>query len=219
MISIIFPCLNEEKAVGICIEKTLEIIKQNNLDAEIIVVDNNSNDSSKSIIQSFPVRYIFEKNRGYGNAYKTGIKYAKGDKVIMVDCDCSYDLNEIPKFIKELENSNFVIGNRFNKLEKNSMSNLRKLGNPLIRLLLRLHGLKITETSTGFIGINKSLLQNLNLKSEGMEFSSELLIKAHKKTEIKEIPITYHPRIGKSKLNEFSDGLRHLKLLTLTRTQ
>jgi glycosyltransferase involved in cell wall biosynthesis len=210
-ISIVMPCFNEEKSLGFCIDEIKKVSKENNLNPEIIVVDNASTDKSLQIAKQKQVRYIFEANKGYGNAYLTGLKSVKGEILIMADCDGSYDFNDIPKFLDELENNDLVIGNRLNK---NLLPIINRVGNFLINKLLRLRGLNIKESCTGFIGIRKDKLTSLDLKKSGMEFSSELLVKAKERgLKIQEIDINFRPRIGKSKLRIFRDGFRHLKFL------
>ncbi len=212
-ISILMPCHNEEKSLGFCIDEIRKISGESNLNPEIIVVDNASTDKSSEVAEQKKVKCVFEEKKGYGNAYLEGIKHIKKDFVIMADCDGSYDFNDIPKFLSELENNDLVIGNRLNK---NLLPVLNRTGNFFINKLLRLRGLKIKESCTGFIGIRKDKLFSLNLKKSGMEFSSELLVKAKEnELRIKEININFRQRIGKSKLNRFSDGWRHLKFLLL----
>jgi len=215
-LSVILPCLNEEASIGKTIQKIQTILKNKNLNGEIIVVDNASTDNSKKIAKQFPIKYIYEEKRGYGNAYLAGLKQAEGELVIMGDPDGTYDFNEIPRFLKELEDFDFIIGSRFlGEIKEGAMPFSHKyIGNPIIRLLLRFNGLKIKETCTGFIGIRRELIQKLNLKQPGMEFSSEFLVKAKRNNlKMKEIPIIYYPRQGKSKLNEIRDGLRHFSFL------
>jgi len=203
-ISIILPCLNEEKAIGKCINNIKKVIN-----AEIIVVNNNSTDQSKEIALNKNVIVIDEPNYGYGNAYKTGLKQATKKNIIMVDCDCSYDYNEIPKFIENLKNNDLVIGNRFANPDKGSMPLINKFGNSILRILFKLKGVNNQEVCTGFVGIKKNKVPK-NLSSQGMEFSSEFLIKTKNLNSI-EIPIKFHKRIGKSKLRKLQDGLRHVK--------
>ncbi len=213
-ISILLPCLNEEEGLGKSIDKIKAISKLNNLNTEIIVIDNGSTDRSPQIAKSKNVTLIQEPKKGYGNAYLTGIKNSNNGIIIMADPDGSYDFNEIPSFLDNLKENDLVLGNRFNsKMERGAMPFLHKyLGNPGIRLLLRLNGLRTKEVCTGFIATRKSTLEEMKLKETGMEFSSELLVKA-KNLKIKEIDITYRNREGKSKLRPLKDGLRHLKYL------
>jgi len=214
-LSIILPCLNEEKSLGYSIDKLNNIIKKNQYNAEIIVVDNGSTDNSQNIAKEKQVNLIFEPKRGYGNAYLAGIKNTNGEKIIMVDPDGSYELNELPRFVEELNQNDFVIGNRFNnQMEKGAMHFLNRQGNKLIRLLLNLNGFKAKEVCTGFVGIKKEKLNQLDLKSPGMEFSSEFLINVSKnKLNMAEIDIKFNKRIGQAKLRRFRDGFRHLRFL------
>jgi len=216
-VSVILPCLNEEKGIGICIKKIKQVFNENLIDGEIIVVDNGSSDKTFEIAKSFNVKVVYEPRKGYGRAYLTGFKEAHGDVVIMGDGDNSYDFYEIPRFLNELENFNidFVIGNRKVIMKNASPFLHRSIGRPFFSFLLKLlFNIKISDSHCGFGAIKKEPLNKLNLKSDGMEFASEILIKAKKQNlKIKEIPIVYYKRIGKSKLRTFRDGTRHLKLI------
>lgn len=219
-LSVVLPCLNEEESIGQSIDKIQKIFLTNNINGEIIVVDNNSMDNSAEIIKKTSAKYIFEPKRGYGNAYLSGFKHISGEYIIMVDPDNSYDLNEIPNFLKELENNDFVIGYRIKKrMEKGAMPFSHKyIWSPIIKIFLMINGVYIKETCTGFVGLKKQVLNKLDLKQSGMEFSSEMLVKvAQLKLSIKEIEIDYRARSGKSKINKLRDGLRHLKFLSTER--
>lgn len=209
MISVIMPCLNEEASLEKCIKTAKKHAD------EVIVVDNGSTDGSKKIADKYADVTLTMPMRGYGNACRFGLELAAGDKVIMADPDGSYDFNEIPRFSEALEHHDFIIGNRFHEIEEGAMSWSHKhVGNPIIRFLMKTKGICLTETSTGFIGIHKNLLDCLHLKQGGMEFSSELLIKAsHAGMTMMQVPITYHVRAGASKLRTFRDGFRHVRYL------
>ncbi|MBR9704727.1 glycosyltransferase family 2 protein [Candidatus Pacearchaeota archaeon] len=218
-ISIVLPCRNEEKALPNCLKKIKKVIIENNLNAEIIVSDS-STDNSPKIAKNHNVRLIKHDKIGYGIAYQEGFKEAYGKYIFMADADCTYDFNEIPNFIKYLkEGHDFVIGNRFAyKFEKNIMPWSHKyIGNPILSSILRLFfGTKIKDSHCGMRAISKKALESLDLKTKGMEFASEMVIKAHKKhLKIKELPIKYYPREGESKLSSFKDGWRHLKYMLL----
>jgi len=219
-VSVLMPCLNEEKGVGICIKKIQEVFKKENIDGEIIVVDNGSTDNTVSVAEKYGVKVIRESEKGYGNAYLTGFKHVSDECgiVIMGDADNSYDFYDIPRFLKMMSESNvdFVIGNR-KYLNKDSSPFLhRYIGRPVFSILLRwLFHLNISDSHCGFGAIKKEALDKLKLRSSGMEFASEILIKAKKNhLKIKEIPIIYYDRIGNSKLRTFQDGTRHLYLIT-----
>jgi len=216
-VSVLLPCLNEEQGVGVCIKKIQRVFRENLIGGEIIVIDNGCTDNTSEIAKSLGVNVIYEPKKGYGNAYLAGFKEANGDIIIMGDADNSYDFNDIPRFLNEMESSgaDLIIGNR-KYLKKGSSPFLhRYVGKPVFSYLLRfLFHLNISDSHCGFGAIKQSSLNNLKLKSNGMEFASEILIKAKKnKLKMKEIPIVYYPRMGKSKLRTFRDGGRHLKLI------
>ncbi len=218
-ISIILPCRNEEQAIEFCLKQIKKVIKYNNLDAEIIVSDSSS-DSSPEIAKSNNVILIKHDKEGYGNAYLEGFKHAKGKYIFMADCDGSYDFNEIPNFIKYLkEGFDFVIGDRFlGNMEKGAMSfSHRYIGNPILSFILRLFFFnKIGDSQCGMRAIKKEAFNKLNLKTTGMEFASEMIVKALKNNfKIKEIPINYYKRKGVSKLRGFSDAWKHLRFMLL----
>lgn len=219
-ISIILPCLNEEQAIGFCLDKIKEVIEKNNLNAEIIVVDNGSTDNSRNIIKGKQARLIEEKERGYGSAYLRGFEDAVGKYIFMADSDGSYDFSEIPNFIEYLRQGyDFVIGDRFKgKVEKEAMPWVHKyIGNPVLSGVLRIFfNTKIHDVHCGMRAFKKDLLRQLNLKTTGMEFASEMIIKTIKNNlKIKEIPINYYARKGESKLKSLTDGWRHLRFMLL----
>lgn len=216
-VSVVLPCLNEEDGVGHAIQTIINVFREQSVAGEIIVVDNGSTDRTAEIVKQFPVKYIYEQKRGYGNAYLAGFREAVGTYVIMGDPDSSYNFKDIPRFLAELENHDAVLGSRFmGTMEKGAMPFLhRYVGNPGMLLLFRLlFGLTLTEPSTGFLGIHRDLISSLNLKEPGMEFSSEVLVRIKKQNfSLKEIPIDYTIRTGSSKLRTFRDGLRHFRFL------
>lgn len=215
-VSVVIPCLNEEAGIGNCISKVKKVFDSHKLKGEIIVVDNGSTDNSARIASYSGAKVVYEPRKGYGNAYLKGFEEAKGGYIIMGDADDSYDFSEIPRFLDALENHDIVIGNR-KHIKKGAMPFLhRYIGNPLFSCLLKnLFSIKISDSHCGFGAIKKEEFARLGLKSTGMEFASEILIKAKKKNlKMTEIPITYYPRKGKPKLRTFRDGLRHLVLIT-----
>ncbi len=224
-ISIILPCLNEEKGLPVCIESINRIAQKEGLDIEILVVDNGSTDSSIKIIQDLSTKFSYlaleqEDVKGYGSAYLHGLAKARGKYIFMADADATYDFEDIPKFIKKLEEGNdMVVGNRFSgMMDSNSMTFLHKwVGNPILSSLVRLFfKIKIHDIHCGARAISKEAYQRLTLYTLGMEFASEMIIKASKaKLKIVEIPIKYRMRIGESKLETFSDGWRHLRFILL----
>jgi glycosyltransferase involved in cell wall biosynthesis len=218
-ISIILPCRNEEKALPLCLKEIKNIIKKYKLSAEIIVSDSSSDSSPKIAIKNKVILVKHDKD-GYGNAYLEAYKIAKGKYIFMADADCTYDFNEIPRFINELKNgSDFVIGNRFSKkIQKESMSfSHRYIGNPILSGILRLFfGTSLKDAHSGMRAISREALNKLRLKTTGMEFASEMIVKALKNNlKIKELPIDYRKRQGTSKLNSFRDAWRHLRFMLL----
>jgi glycosyltransferase involved in cell wall biosynthesis len=215
-VSVVMPALNEEKGVVRCIDKIWEVFDREGIKGEIIVVDNGSKDKTGDRAREKGAFVVREKRRGYGNAYIRGFKYARGDIVVLGDSDNSYDFYDIPIFIKEIEKgADFVIGNRQYTVGSSPWVH-RRIGRPLFSFLLRrLFGLKISDSHCGYGAIRGEKLRSLNLKSSGMEFASEILIKAKRNgLNIKEVKINYSKRIGVSKLRTFRDGARHLRLIS-----
>ena len=219
-ISIVLPCLNEEKAIGLCLDKIKEVVRENNLEAEIIVVDNGSTDRSCNIVREKQVKLVEEKEKGYGSAYLRGFGEAQGKYIFMADSDGTYDFNEIPTFISHLRQGyDFVIGDRFKgKMEKDAMPWFhRYIGNPVLSGVLRVFfNTKIRDVHCGMRAFKRDLLEQLNLRTTGMEFASEMILKAIRNNlKIKEVPIDYHEREGESKLKSLVDGWRHLRFMLL----
>ena len=174
-VSVILPCLNEEKALAPCVQQIREVFSKEKIDGEIIVVDNASTDGTAAIAKQGADKYAHEPKRGYGNAYLAGFAHAKGQIIVMGDPDGSYDFCQMPRFIAGLNNADCIIGFRDPRImQKGAMPFLHKhLGNPLIKFMLWLHGLKLRETCTGFVVFKKKILSSLNLSMPGMEFSSK----------------------------------------------
>lgn len=220
-ISIVLPCLNEENSIGICIQKINDVLEKLKTNGEIIVVDNGSTDNSIKVAQNFKnVRILFEPIKGYGSALRKGIENAEGKYIIMGDADNTYDFYEIPKFLEKLkEGYDLVIGSRFKgKILKGAMSfSHRYIGNPILSGMLRLFfGGNVSDAHCGLRAFTKEAYEKMNLRTTGMEFASEMVIHAlKKKLKITEIPITYHPRIGESKLSSFKDAWRHIRFMLL----
>ena len=217
-ISIVLPCLDEEEAIGFCLEQIISVVNKYNLKAEIIVVDNGSTDNSCKIVVEKQARLIYEKQAGYGAACLKGFQAAKGKFIFLADCDASYDFNEIPRFVEELrKGADFVIGNRFRgKIEKGGMPWPRQwIGNPMLSGIFQLFfKAEIHDVHCGMKALTQEALKMLPLKTRGMEFASEMAILAGKnKLKIRELPINYHKRKGQSKLRALADGWRHLRCM------
>ncbi len=223
-ISIVIPALNEEGIVGKTVKSVpVEKLKKNGLDVEIVVVDNASTDNTAQEAREAGARVVYGEKRGYGNAYLKGFSEAEGDIVIMGDADGTYPFETTYEFIQPILNgdADFVMGSRLKgEIKKGAMPALHKyIGNPFLTWVLNaLFHAGISDAHCGMRAIKKDVLDDLHLKSGGMEFASEMVIEAARKNvKIAEIPITYYPREGESKLSSFSDGWRHLRFMMLYR--
>jgi glycosyltransferase involved in cell wall biosynthesis len=227
-ISVVIPCLNEEKTIKYCIEKAKTGIKNSGLNGEIIVSDNGSIDDSIKIASEAGATVLRTDDiygadlnpGGYGSGLNGGIKAAKGKYIIMGDSDSTYDFEDIPKFVKELSNGNdLVIGNRFSGgIAKGAMPFLnRYLGNPLLSYIARkLFSSKIRDFNCGIRGFTKEAYSKMDLKSTGMEFATEMIAKASLlNLNIGEVPTTLSVSISPRTphLKPFRDGIRVLSLL------
>jgi len=220
-VSVIIPTLNEEETIGICIEKVMRVFKECNIKGEIIVSDS-SNDRTPEIARSMGAIVVKPDRKGYGYAYMFAFKYAKGKYIVMGDGDDTYDFLEMPKLLEPLRNGNadLVIGSRFKgKIEKGAMPFLhRYIGNPLLTFFFNLFfKMSVSDVHCGFRAIKREALERLELKTDGMEFASEMLLEACKKgLRIEEVPINYYRRKNPvSKLRSFHDGWRHMKFMLL----
>jgi glycosyltransferase involved in cell wall biosynthesis len=219
-VSVVMPCLNEEKSIGICIEKCKKVFKEKGISGEVVVSDNGSTDRSIDIAKSLGARVVHQPVKGYGSAYIKGIESAEGKYIVMGDSDDTYEFLEIERFIEPLRQGyDFVIGSRFTgKILPGAMpwAN-RYIGNPILSGMLRLFfHTDISDSHCGIRGFTKEAYTRMDLKTTGMEFASEMVMRAIKtKLKITEIPITYHPRVGESKLNSFQDAWRHIRFMLL----
>ncbi|NJE03847.1 glycosyltransferase family 2 protein [Thermococcus sp. MV11] len=219
-VSVVLPTMNEERAVEKVIPVIKETLKKMGVTYEIIVVDK-STDKTPEIAERLGAKVIRQKSKGYGGAYIEGFQHVRGKYIVIGDADGSYDFSEMPKLLEPLMKgeADFVIGTRLKgEIKEGAMPWLhRYIGNPLLTKVLNfLFKIKVSDAHCGFRALTREALQKLPLKCRGMEFASEMVIEAAKAgLRIKEVPITYHPRIGNSKLNSFRDGWRHLRLMLL----
>ncbi len=223
-VSIVIPALNEEGVVGKTVKSVpVAKLKENGLETEILVVDNASTDKTAQEASDAGARVVREEKRGYGNAYLRGFKEAKGDIIVMGDADGTYPFNTTYEFIQPLlkEDFDMVMGSRLKgDIQKGAMPALhRYIGNPFLTWLLNaLFKAGISDAHCGMRAFRKETINKLNLHSPGMEFASEMVIEAARENmKIAEIPITYYPREGESKLNSVADGWRHLRFMMLYR--
>ncbi|MGB3943367.1 MAG: glycosyltransferase family 2 protein, partial [Methanothrix sp.] len=222
LVSLVIPSMDEEETIGECIRRSMEVFDEMGVDGEVIVADSSS-DSTPRVALSLGAVVVRPEKLGYGNAYMAGFARARGRYIVMVDGDLTYDPREMPQFIELLVRgeADFVIGTRLKgEIKKGAMPPLhRHIGNPLLtRILNLLFGSGISDAHCGMRAITRDALEGLNLRAGGMEFASEMVIGAsRKRLRIREVPITYHPRKGVSKLRSFSDGWRHLRFMMLYR--
>lgn len=215
-VSVVIPCLDEAETITECVVQACQVLADNGLEGEVIVVDNGSTDGSGDLARAAGANVIAEPRRGYGSAYLAGLAAARGDYIVMVDADLTYDFREIPRFVQELEDgAELVVGNRMRGLRPGSMSWLSRVGNPLLSGFLNaLHRTNIGDAHCGMRAVRRSVLSLLNMRTVGMEFASEMVIRAtRERLDVREIPIELHPRVGESKLAPFRDGWRHLRLI------
>ena len=210
------PCLNEAETIEECVRRTRGVLERMGADGEVIVVDNGSEDGSAALAARAGAMVIDEPRRGYGQAYLTGFTAARGDYIVMIDADLTYDCEEIPRFVGALdEGAELVVGNRMQSIERGAMSIRSRIGNPILTGFLNLaHASRVNDAHCGMRAIRREALAQLELRSTGMEFASEMVIRATKvDLDVRELPIALHPRGGKSKLSPIRDGWRHLRLI------
>ena len=219
-LSIVFPCLNEENTVGQCVRAALQTLADGALSGEVIVVDNGSTDRTLEIALQEGARTVEVPQKGYGNALRAGMKQARGRFILFLDADLSYDVGEAPQFVEKLRHgADLVIGSRFRGgIDPGAMPWLhRHFGTPfLTRLANLMFGCGISDINCGMRALTKDAFDRLALNSEGMEFASEMMVKAAQaRMRIDEIPIQFHAdqRGRRPHLRSFRDGWRHLQLM------
>jgi len=216
-VSVVIPCLNEAETIEECVRRARAALDGAGIPGEVVVADNGSDDGSPAIAEAAGARVIHEPRRGYGSAYLAGFGAARGLYVVMADADLTYDFAEIPRFIEPLESgADFVIGDRMDNIHPGAMPWLhRYVGNPVLSGILNVFfrtGVK--DAHCGMRAFRRDVLPALDLRATGMEFASEMVIRAAKEDlDIRQLPIEYHPRGGESKLSSFRDGWRHLRFL------
>ncbi len=221
-ISIVMPCLNEETTIGICITKALTFLRRYNMPGEVVIADNGSTDQSVAIALNGGARVVNIKDKGYGSALRGGIAAAKYEFVVMGDADDSYNFLELDGFVEKLlEGYELVMGNRFlGGIEPGAMSFSHKyIGNPLLSGIGRMFfKTSIRDFHCGLRAFRKSSIEKLDLCTTGMEFASEMVVKAVLfGLRITEIPCKLYPdgRNRAPHLRSIPDGLRHLEFLLI----
>ena len=219
-VSVIMPCLNEAAAVATCVGKARAALAAAGLEGEVVVADNGSEDGSPALAAAAGARVVSAPVRGYGAAYLAGLDAARGTYLVLGDADGTYDFGAVPEFVTALKAGNdVVLGSRFRgRILPGAMPWLhRYVGNPVLSGILSLFfGARISDAHCGLRAMTRAASDRMRLKSTGMEFASEMVAVALRHgLRVAEIPITYYPRGGISKLRSFRDGWRHLRFMLL----
>jgi glycosyltransferase involved in cell wall biosynthesis len=225
-LSIVMPCLNEAKTLPVCIAKAQRYLESAGISGEVIVADNGSTDGSIEVAKAAGAEVVRVSERGYGSALRAGITHAKGTYVIMGDADDSYDFSALEPFVTELRRgTRLVMGNRFKGgIKPGAMPVLhRYLGNPVLSFIGRLFFSneskgRIGDFHCGLRGFHRESILGLGLCSTGMEFASEMVVKASlANLTMREVPTVLHPdgRDRAPHLNTWRDGWRHLRFLLI----
>jgi glycosyltransferase involved in cell wall biosynthesis len=218
LVSVVIPALNEAESIEACVRRSLDTMKEHGITGEVVVSDNGSDDGTPELAKAAGARVIYEQRKGYGSAYLAGFAAARGKYIVMGDADETYDFGEIARFVEPLEEgADLVMGSRLRgRIHPGAMPWLhRYVGNPVLTGVLNLFfRTGVSDAHCGMRAFRRDLLPRLDLRTTGMEFASEQVIRSSKLgLDIREIPIEYHPRTGESKLSSFSDGWRHLRFL------
>jgi glycosyltransferase involved in cell wall biosynthesis len=217
-LSVVIPCLNEAQSIASCVQKALGAMERAGIAGEVVVADNGSTDGSPELAEQAGARVVREPRKGYGSAYLAGFAAARGDYILMGDADETYDFDDAPRFVEQLDaGADVVMGSRLRgTIHPGAMPWLhRYVGNPVLTGILNLFfRTGVSDAHCGMRAFRRDLLPRLDLRTTGMEFASEHVIRSSKLgLDIREIPIEYHPRAGESKLASFADGWRHLRFL------
>jgi len=217
-ISFVIPCLNEEEAIESVVRDAIDAIAALGVPGEVIVVDNASEDRSAELATAAGAVVVEEPRRGYGSAYLAGLPAARGRFVVMTDADRTYDLSALPEMLEKLrDGADVVLGTRFKgEILPGAMPwTNRYIGNPILTGMLNLiFGAHVSDAHCGLRAIRREAVPRLGLSATGMEFASEMVIKAAKQhLRIEEVPITYRPRVGDSKLSRVPDAWRHVRFM------
>jgi hypothetical protein len=221
-VSVVMPCLNEARTVGRCVAKATQAFREMGVRGEVVVADNGSSDGSPGVARAQGARVVSVERKGYGSALQEGIAAARGSFIIMGDADDSYDFSHLQPFVDRLhQGDDLVMGNRFQGgIKPGAMPWLHQyIGNPLLTGILNLffHS-PIHDAHCGLRAFRKDSYQRLELRTTGMEFASEMVVKAClNRQKISEVPIVLYPdgRDRPPHLRSFRDGWRHLRFLLL----
>jgi glycosyltransferase involved in cell wall biosynthesis len=221
-LTVVMPCLNEERTVGTCVAKAVRTMRELGVAGEVVVVDNGSTDGSVAVAEAAGARVVSHPLKGYGNALRRGFAEAKGTFIIMGDADDSYDFTDLGRFVEKLRGgADLVMGNRLaGEVKPGAMPWLHRwVGNPGLTWVLNLlFDTGVGDSNCGMRGFRKDAVARMNLHMPGMEFASEMVIKARlAKLHVEEIPITLWPdgRDRPPHLRSFRDGWRVLRFMLM----
>ncbi len=221
-LTILMPCLNEAETISFCVRQAVDAIEAGNIAGEVVVADNGSTDGSQAIAIAEGARVVDVPVRGYGAALIAGIEAARGTYILMADADASYHFEHLPRFLAKLdEGYDLVMGNRFaGSIEPGAMPPLhRYLGNPVLSALGRVFfSIPVRDFHCGLRGFRRDAILGLGLRTTGMEFASEMVVKSSLAgLRIAEVPTTLSPdgRTRPPHLRSWRDGWRHLRFLLL----
>jgi hypothetical protein len=213
-VSVVIPTLNEEESIGETIDQIPEME-----DIEIMIVDGLSKDRTREIAASKGARIVEEPRKGYGRAYKTGFKEAKGDIIVTMDGDTTYPAELVPELVETLERErlDFISCDRIKKAEKGAFNTTHAFGNWVLKVTMNLlFGTGLNDSQTGMWVFRKEILKQLTITSDGMPMSEEIKIEVfgkNKKIRAKEISVPYRVRRGEKALNTWKDGIKNERFL------
>ena len=212
-VSLVIPCYNEEEGLQTLLRDIPSVVD------EVLTVDNNSTDATAAVARTFGAKVVFEPEKGYGNAYRTGFAHADGDIIVTMDADGMYPLESIERLVKTVTNDgyDFITTRRIPDRRRGFSSLLRYYGDVVLNIFTKmLFGVKLKDSQSGMWVFRKNILKKLRVESPGMPMSQELKIEAYLNPDVKtiEIPVLYRDeRIGISKLNIWRDGFGNLFFL------
>lgn len=216
LITIVMPCLNEERAIGRTIDEIpFDKLKEMGYETELLIVDGSSSDRSVDLARNRGASVLITE-RGCGRQYIYGFEHARGEIIVTADCDATYPLSDIPRILETLRDNklDFVTVNRFANLFPGSMHILNKIGNVVLTFIINsLFGLNLKDSQSGMWVFRKEALGKIELTSDGVTFAEEIKIEAFRKLKSMEVPGSYKCRIGTTKLKRFRDGWRNLYFL------
>jgi glycosyltransferase involved in cell wall biosynthesis len=212
-VSVVIPTLNEEESIG----QTIDQIPKME-DMEIMIVDGLSRDRTREIASSKGARIVEEPRKGYGRAYKTGFKEAKGEIIVTMDGDTTYPAELVPELVKTLieDDLDFISCDRIKKADKGAFNTTHAFGNWVLKVTMNLlFGLKLNDSQTGMWVFRKDILKKLTITSDGMPMSEEIKIEAfgNKDIRAREVSVPYRVRVGEKSLNTWKDGIKNERFL------